>query len=56
MLPTPSMHRDLRRDRRARLPQSVLAALPEMRKTEMPPSSLLWLPQFSFPEFMAFIQ
>lgn len=56
MLPTPSMHRDLRRDQRAKLPQRVLAALPEMRKQRFPPSSLLWLPQFSFPEFMAFIQ
>lgn len=60
MLPSPSMHRDLRCDQQAKLPQNVLAALPRMRgeKFAAPPrpASLLWLPQFSFPEFIAFIQ
>lgn len=36
MLPRPSMHRDLRRDQQAKLPQSVLAALPRMRKEKFP--------------------
>lgn len=36
MLPRPRMHRDLRRDQQAKLPLSVLAALPNMRKEKFP--------------------
>lgn len=42
MLPSPSMHRDLRCDQQAKLPQNVLAALPRMRgeKFAAPPKPL----------------